>query len=225
MPIFALALSLPLLAASAGAAEPAPARLLSSLGAVTIESAGQKRSGKAGAVLSSGDAVSTGAGATALLELGDSSKLKLGESSRIVLTLPGPGSRHTQAQLSFGSLFAKIAKRLPGAEFRVRTESSVAAVRGTEFFTAFGRKTRGRKDLWLCVKEGAVEVSTDASGKGVLVPEGKGILIEGERDISEPREFDWTKKLNWNMDPESGSLEDKTDLGAAYADLLDQDYR
>lgn len=225
MTMLALFLALPIFSIPVDAAEPAPARLLSSSGPVTIESGGQKRRGKTGDVLTSGDAVATGKGATAVLALADSSRLKLRESSRLVLSLPGPGGPHTEAQLAFGSLFAKIAKRLPGAEFRVRTESSVAAVRGTEFFTAYGRKTRGRRDLWVCVNEGAVDVGTSASSKSVLVPQGRGLLIKAGLDLTEPQDFDWTKTLNWNMDPERGSLEDKTDLGAAYADLLDQDYR
>ena len=31
-------------------------------------------------------------------------------------------------------------------------------------------------------------------------------------------------ELNWNLDPGSGQVEDRTDLEQAYSDLLDQDY-
>ena len=56
------------------------------------------------------------------------------------------------------------------------------------------------------------------------VEEGEGINILAGLRATEPRFFPWTLKLNWNFDPDSGKIVDKTDLDAAYADLLDQDY-
>ncbi|MBI3565807.1 MAG: hypothetical protein HY079_11465 [Elusimicrobia bacterium] len=57
------------------------------------------------------------------------------------------------------------------------------------------------------------------------MPAGKGVLIKAGLDLTKPQAYDWTKKLNWTMDPGAGAVEDKTDLDSAYADLLDQDYR
>lgn len=210
--------------ASAKTAEPA-AKLAFASGDVTVESRGSGRLVKTGEPLSDGDAVSTGEKATAVVELADGSRLKLRESSRLTLTLPGPRETATEVLLSLGSVFAKVTKRLPGAEFRVRTRTAVAAVRGTEFFTAFGRDAGKERDLWVCVNEGAVEVRTAATQAPVRVPQGKGILIKSGLDATKPQAYDWTKTLNWNMDPASGALEDKTSLDAAYADFLDQDYR
>ena len=44
-------------------------------------------------------------------------------------------------------------------------------------------------------------------------------------NLTKPQAYDWTKQLNWNMDPKSGDIEDKVSLDSAYTDLLDQDYR
>ena len=223
----ALLLSATMLALPSFAAEPeAPkARLLAVAGDVTVETKAGGALAKKGAALASGDAVSTAEGATALIELPDGSRLKLRASSRVAVTLPGPKSAVTEAFLSIGSVFAKVAKRLPGAEFRVRTRTAVAAVRGTEFFTAFGRSRKGKDaDLWVCVNEGSVELGTDGTKKKLEVPAGKGVLIKAGKELGKPQAYDWTKTLNWTMDPE-GELEDKTKLDAAYSDLLDQDYR
>jgi hypothetical protein len=220
-----LALSLGLIAVPWAGAAPAPAaRLAFASGDVTVESKGGGRLAKAGAPLADGDAVSTAEGATAVVELADGSRLKLRESSRLVLKLPAARSPLTEMLLSFGSVFAKVAKQHPGAEFHVRTPTAVAAVRGTQFFTAYGRENGKARDLWVCVNEGAVDVRTTASKQALSVPAGKGVLIKSGLELTKPQAYDWTKKLNWNMDAKGGALEDKTNLDAAYSDLLDQDY-
>jgi ferric-dicitrate binding protein FerR (iron transport regulator) len=101
----------------------------------------------------------------------------------------------------------------------------VAAVRGTRVFTAFGRAHGKSRDLWVCVNEGAVEVGSNSSPERLRVAAGQGVLIKGETDLTKPRPYDWTKKLNWNMDAAQGAVQDKTNLDSAYSDLLDQDYR
>jgi len=204
----------------------APAsRLIHAAGDVTIESKSGGRLGKSGALLAQGDSVTTAAGAVAVVELPDGSRLKLRESSRLAVTLPGPKSQATEAFLSFGSVFAKVSKRLAGQSFTMRTPSAVAAVRGTEFFTAYGRAKGKARDLWVCVNEGSVELQTTRSEKSLVVPAGKGVLIKSGLDLTKPQAYDWTRTLNWNMDAETGTVEDKTNLDGAYADLLDQDYR
>lgn len=212
----------PLLAAEPKATS---ARLVHAAGDVTIESKDGGRLGKSGAALAPGESVTTAAGAVAVIELPDGTRLKLRESSRLAVTLPGPSAPTTEAFLSFGSVFAKVQKRLAGQSFNVRTPNAVAAVRGTEFFTAYGRAKGKNRDLWVCVNEGAVELETTTSKKPLLVPAGKGVLIKSGLDLTKPQAYDWTKTLNWNMDADTGDIEDKTSLDGAYADLLDQDYR
>ena len=65
---------------------------------------------------------------------------------------------------------------------------------------------------------------TTASKSALSVPAGKGVLIKSGLDVTKPQAYDWTKKLNWTMDPKDGVVEDKTALDKAYSDLLDQDY-
>lgn len=214
---FLLAAAVLFPAASVLAAEPrGPARILHAWGTVTIESKSGTRPGKAGARLGRGEAVSTAAKSVAVIALPDGSRLKLREDSRVAVELPRGKSRVTEAFLSSGSVFAKIKKRASVRGFRIRTPTAVAAVRGTEFFTAYGRRRGKSTDLWLCVNEGAVEVTTDKSKEGLLVKAGTGVMIKGGLDLTKPKAYDWTDKLNWNMDAEAGSIEDTTNLDAAY---------
>jgi ferric-dicitrate binding protein FerR (iron transport regulator) len=225
MKISSLVVALLLAGPAFGADPKAPAsKILAATGDVTVKSKDGGRLGKTGTILAAGETVETAAGATAVIELPDGSKLKLRESSSLAVTLPSGKSQVTEAFLAFGSAFAKVTKRLAGQQFNVRTPTAVAAVRGTEFFTAYGREHGAHRDLWVCVNEGAVELETKTAKKPLLVPAGKGVLIKSGTDLTKPQAYEWTKTLNWNMDP-AAPLEDKTNLDAAYADLLDQDYR
>jgi hypothetical protein len=203
----------------------AGARLIHIVGSVEVESGAQKTGAKEGQPLATGDWVTVPAGGTAVIELADGTNLKLTANSRFQLTLPTKGSQITSGLLSFGGVFARVAKVLAGAQFDIRTETAVAAVRGTEFFVAFGRPAKSGRDLWVCVNKGAVDVSTKSSKQALRVPAGKGILIKSGLDLTKPQAYEWTKQLNWNMDPKGGSLQDTTNLDSAYTDLLDQDYR
>lgn len=190
-------------------------------GDVSVVRLGKTIKVKTGAELKEADEVRTGAGAFALLALDDGIKAKLRENGALELLPPVKGGI-SEIFLKLGGVFTEIKKRANGGKFRVRTPHAVASVRGTQFFTAYGRKKRKGHDLWLCVNEGAVEV--EASGKAVTVKGGEGIIIKSGKDLTNPQSYDWTKTLNWNMDA-GKPLEDKTNLDSAYSDLLDQDYK
>jgi ferric-dicitrate binding protein FerR (iron transport regulator) len=199
------------------------ARVLYTAGSVQVETSGKRREVKKGAEISPGDAILTGSGALAIIALDDGSRIKLRENSKVVLEqADDKGSR---IYLDIGGVFAKIKKLTAGRQFKVRTHSAVAAVRGTEFFTAYGRKTRRGHDMWACVNEGAIELTSAKEAGAITVKQGEGVLVKNGSSLTKPRPFDWTKTLNWSMEPETGNVEDKTDLGGAYADLLDRDYR
>ena len=69
-----------------------------------------------------------------------------------------------------------------------------------------------------------MEVAILETRDTLIVEQGKGINIVGGTDLTSPQRYPWTRKLNWNMDPGAGVVEDRTDLEQAYSDLLDQDY-
>ena len=192
-------------------------------GKVTFGPKGHMKEGRAGDALRNGDAVATARKGSAVILMPDGSRLKLKELSNIVLQVPEGEGGEIGGTLTLGGVFAKVAKQTAGRVFRVRAGDAVASVRGTQFFTAFGRPGGSGQDLWLCVNEGLVDVS--APGSKQSVPAGKGVLVKAGREVTAPKAYGWTKTLNWNMDPGEGSVEDSVDLDKAYSDLLDQDYR
>ncbi len=167
------------------------------------------------------DSIQTGEDGLVIIDLDGSRTLKMKENSFMVLTETG---NTTSLDLNRGSLFSKVSKLGGTSSFSVRTESVVAGVRGTEFFIAFGNTVEENPDIWLCVNEGTVEVALTETDESVLVNQGEGITIPGGSRLTDPRYYEWTEDLNWNTDPDSGPVEDRTSLEGLYSDLLDQDY-
>jgi ferric-dicitrate binding protein FerR (iron transport regulator) len=155
-----------------------------------------------------------------VIDLANGTTLKLREKTTLAIDSIG---ELTSVNLSAGGVFTTIAGKLTG-KFSVRTQSAVAGVRGTEFFVAYGRTIDAEADVWLCVNSGQVEVTIPDTGQVVQVPAGLGINIVGGKKITTPRRYPWTRRLNWNVIPGGGNVEDTTSLEAAYSDLLNQDY-
>jgi len=189
-------------------------------GDVTVQREGSILDAEFGLSVFQGDILKTGIDSLLILELNNKSELKLRENT--ILVLEGTG-KETSLILKSGSIFSRVNKIINGS-FSVRTPSMVAGVRGTEFFVAYGRTIETEPDIWLCVNEGSVDVSLTKTGDSVIVNEGEGINILSGKKLTKPEFYPWTKKLNWNTDPDKGEVRDKTNLNSAYEDLLNQDY-
>ncbi|MFT6068631.1 MAG: hypothetical protein ACJAT2_003725 [Bacteriovoracaceae bacterium] len=175
--------------------------------------------------LPQGTIINTGAGSFAVLQLPHGNKVKVGENSQLKISkLSKKKVGQTRLALFKGSSFIKVIKsKLAKGEkskLILRTRTTAMGVRGTEFFASYGTG----KDVWMCVNEGIVSVRSKTEKKATLVKAGEGIIVKDGNKTSEPKPLKWTKKLNWNMDPASGDLENKVSIESAYTDLLDQDY-
>jgi hypothetical protein len=170
--------------------------------------------------LGPGDVIVTGAKSLAVIDLANGTTLKMKEKTTLAIDSIGEA---TAVTLTAGAVFTTIARKLTG-RFSVNTQTAVAGVRGTEFFVAYGKTIDAKPDVWLCVNSGAVEVTIPDTGQTVVVKQGLGINIVGGAQITSPKSYPWTRKLNWNIDPRSGKVDDSTSLDQAYSDLLNQDY-
>ncbi|MFW5814585.1 MAG: FecR family protein [Spirochaetota bacterium] len=192
-------------------------------GDVRVESGGSRQTADFGMPLEEGDVVVTGSDGVAVVSLGEGSRIKLRENT--VVTIDARTSAGS-VELRQGGIFARVRQAATGGRrsFEVRTPTVVAGVRGTEFFVAYGRTIEDLPDVWLCVNEGAVEISIREVDEVTVVEEGEGVNILSGVRATEPRFYPWTTQLNWNFDPDEGEVRDTTDLDGAYSDLLDQDY-
>jgi ferric-dicitrate binding protein FerR (iron transport regulator) len=189
-------------------------------GDVSIRNGSQTHDAILGEPLNPGDVISTGAESLAVIDLANSTTLKLRPKTTLAIDSIGETMAVT---LNAGGVFTHVLKKLTG-RFSVQTQTAVAGVRGTEFFIAYGRTVDALPDVWLCVNSGAVDVSLPRTGASVVVREGFGINIVAGTKLTTPRNYPWTRRLNWNMDAAAGTVVDTTNLDEAYSDLLNQDY-
>ena len=133
-----------------------------------------------------------------------------------------PEKDDNSVTLNSGSIFSKVSKQKPNQQFKLRTPSAVIGVRGTEFFTSYGQSEDKKSDIWMCVNEGAVEVLSSKSKEPVVVKQGEGVVIPAGKEVTPPKKYAWTKKLNWNLDPEKGEVENNVQI--KYENLLKEDY-
>lgn len=185
-------------------------------GEVSLTSQGKTTKALPGTVVSSGDNIKTGLKSFAIITMDDGATFKLGIKTD--LSIPNDNS----INLNSGSLFSKVSKQKPNQQFKVHTPVAVIGVRGTEFFTSYGQSEDKKSDVWMCVNEGSVEVTSTKSKKSVVVNEGEGVVIPVGQDVTPPKKYAWTKKLNWNLDPAKGEVENKVEI--KYENLLKEDY-
>jgi len=190
-------------------------------GDVLVLRGSRELEGDFGMDLFEGDIISTGTDGLAIIELENGRTLKLREDSVIKLENL---SADTRLDLQKGGVFSKVDHLLTG-KFEIRAESVVAGVRGTQFFLTYGKKIEDSPDIWLCVNEGSVLVALPDSGDSTLVNKGEGINVIAGKKLTDPEQYAWTKDLNWNTDPGSGSLRDETDLDSVYKGNMNRNNR
>lgn len=186
---------------------------------------GKSKTLKKGQAVSVGDKIIAGKKSIAVIQLPHGNKVKIGaESELIIKAIPEKKSGTTKLTLLSGNSFIKVLKgklrKGQKSKLTLRTRTAAMGVRGTEFFASYG----SGKDVWMCVNEGTVSVRSKDEKKATLVNEGEGIVIKNGTSTSKPKPLAWTRKLNWNMNPKSGDVENKVSIESAYSDLLDEDY-
>jgi len=195
------------------------------IGNVKFNRGSDWKDAKLGMVLSQGDSIKTGSKSLVIITISQDTIIKTGSDTILKFeNLDIKKEEKTLLSLLEGRVFSKIIRKNAQKDFRIATPTLMASVRGTEFFVAYGRETNKSRDIWLCVNEGKVRVDSLITNKSVVVNEGKGIFILGGEEITEPKEYEWTEGLNWNMDPDKGEVINRTQLEDIYTDLLDQDY-
>ena len=189
-------------------------------GTVTVTSSGNSHNAELGTRVSTGDAVSTSEDGLAIIDLSNATQIKLRENTTVVIVAIG---KDAQISLSAGAVFTRILGKLAGSS-SIQAEGTIAGVRGTEFFIAYGPRVNNQRDIWLCVNEGIVDVSVPSTNQHELVPAGEGINVVGGAKLTAPRGYTWTRELNWNMDPASGNVQDHTNLDRVYSELRNHGY-
>ena len=154
-----------------------------------------------GTVLSDGDKIRTGSkGFTAIIFIDDKSTLKVKENSEIVV-----GGQKSVARISkkinmdVGTIRATINKQ--NTEFVIQTPTSVASVKGTDFWLLSDPET-GDQVMGL---EGIVGLTNTQTGQEVNVTSGMSGLSTPDGDLSLEETVDSTIPDDPSTDSESTS--------------------
>ena len=102
--------------------------------------------------------------------------------------------------LRAGTIFSDVVKTKGVKALTIRTKSSVMGVRGTKLVVSLNEDSH---DLLLGVESGVVEVENIISGQRDILIKKQGILIDGDKNFSAPKRYDWLKKLSWDMTSKS----------------------
>lgn len=187
-------------------------------GEVTVVSQGKSTVAQKDFSIKSGDTIKTSAKSIAIISMDDGVVFKMNPKSDLSI----PEKDDNSVTLNSGSVFSKVAKQKPNQQFKLRTPSAVIGVRGTEFFTSYGQTEDKKSDVWMCVNEGSVEVTSVKGKEAVVVKQGEGVVIPSGKDVTPAKKYAWTKKLNWNLDPASGEVENNVQI--KYENILKEDY-
>jgi len=165
---------------------------------------------KKSAKINYGDTFKTGPKSVAILSIDPGTTLKLKEGSTVTIEKPKilKSSIIYTYLLKKGEIFVEAYKK-KNTNYQVRSKHAVMGVRGTVFFVS---TLKGEKaNIWMCVNEGAVEVSLDNNPNSVLVKEGEGVQINSP-DLPKVKKYKWTKDLNWKMSGNFDEVNDTTDI-------------
>ncbi|MFP4536555.1 MAG: FecR domain-containing protein, partial [Spirochaetaceae bacterium] len=100
------------------------------------------------------------------LQFGETAVIRLQENTRVTLSEVSlePGSGDVELGLASGGVISKVERLTQGDSFRVRTDSAVMGVRGTEFAVRVGEN----RDTNVAVREGRVSVLPASVDLGAL---------------------------------------------------------
>jgi hypothetical protein len=134
------------------------ARVALADGEVSVIRKGESTALSEGMTLQNGDSVVTGEGGTAVLVLGDGfAKIEIQENAEVPINDYAGEEKVVNARS--GNIWTIVEKLSKGHELRVVTPASIAAVRGTAFYTYSMDEYHG-----VCFCQGEVEYSDKASG-------------------------------------------------------------
>jgi len=153
-------------------------------GKVNIILDGKKTGAEVGAVVKNGAKVETGAGAFVDIYFGDNA-VRVLENSLVeigsVVTNMKDNTEKSEYTVEKGKMFSRVTKKLAkGDEFTIKTPTTIAGVRGTEFLVS----EENGKGMVACI-DGKVAVSdaTAADKKGVEINAGEEVSVEPGKDL------------------------------------------
>ncbi|MFH2204852.1 MAG: FecR family protein [Elusimicrobiota bacterium] len=155
---------------------------------VQAQGAASWASAQAQQVVASGDQIKTGGDGKSVIAFTDGTVIEIGPNSTFVLE--GQSARKVKVRLSVGFIKAWV-KKASGRRYTVRTPTSVAAVRGTDFTTMVDSLGQTVWDLF----QGALEI-TDNFGNSAQLQPGRRMKADKAKGLAKSEPIPPTVKMD-----------------------------
>jgi len=176
-----------------------------------------------GAPLNYQDRIVVGKKAHAIIAIKPGTIIKLKPKTILIIEKPARNKKKSFSLYSYilerGDIFVR-AKNTKKNKYQVKTKNAVMGVRGTTFFVSSAKK---KKNVWMCVNEGEVEVRASEKAKPVIVKAGEGVVVNSD-SAPEVKQYAWTKELNWKFSGKLEEIKDATNIQNINYDIDDFDY-
>ncbi|HOS40935.1 MAG TPA: FecR family protein [Spirochaetota bacterium] len=191
--------------------EPGQGTIGALTGSVTIDSKSGIRSAATGDTVTQGDTVSTKEKSFVDIAFGENSIRVLENSSAQIsehLIDKTAGTIQTGITLANGGVFSKVMRKMvPGDSYTIKTPTSVASVRGTNFMV---RSKNGAGVISCLTGKIQVRKKDDPAAPPVEISSGEGVAIDKDSDLAVKKlSDDEVKMLTEILDSMSGIQKDK----------------
>lgn len=150
-----------------------------------------------------GNVVRTGEDGLAIVSFPEGSKLKIDPNSEVEIGPREKADASSDIDASWnlkvlkGALTIDFIKKSEGEKLYVESDQFAVGVRGTRFLVA--KETSN--DWHVAVNEGQVTAFNKESYDYEDIKSGQGLVLEKGSNLTKPANFEWTKKLDWDVSP------------------------
>jgi hypothetical protein len=163
---------------------------------------GESSAVKKGSILQEGDTIKTYADSMAILKIKEHSTHRLEAGAQLQIEdLPYKYEDSEELEqggsffLKVGTIFSNIFLKSGNTSLELKTKNTTMGVRGTTFMASADET---KKDVWLSVNEGEVEIKNAKSTNHDVVLPGQTITVEKDNKFTQPKYYSWVKSLNWD---------------------------
>lgn len=166
-----------------------------------------------------GDIIETGDKTSVIIQVGDELLVRFESNTKTVITSMKDITRR-EIQLEKGKVLSSVSKLKKGNEYLIKTPTSVASVRGTEFLTDF---SDGRTVV--AVGKGIVSVVKSDTKEEKLVEVGKSVVVSGKMDLREVSKVEALELKKLESTPVIKDIENMTpeNLNKQFEDTIKKD--
>ncbi len=168
-----------------------------------IDLEGNEKKALKGETVTEGEKIITGKKSFVILKIDSHSIHRVEESSSLLISkLPYHFKNSDELEqggsfyLEVGTIFSEIFKKSGNNSHEIRTKNSIMGVRGTKFMVSKDKDDH----TWLSVEHGEVEVKNEQTNHHDVVINKQSIVIENDKYFTQPKRYEWQKKLSWNID-------------------------